>query len=135
MSEAKVYLHRAADLEVEKSGSAFASLLREKGDEIRRDVFPLLKPEQSVSGRLQAGYTIVYPGCTTRGHEHPDREEVYYFTRGSGVMVVDGEEYEVTAGDTLYLKPGPFHTTRNPTDFPFEFFWITIQVNPAQQKE
>ena len=95
----------------------------------------MLAPAQTTSGRLQVGYTIVYPGCTTRGHKHVDREEVYYFTRGSGVMVVGGEEYEVTAGDTLYLKPGPFHTTRNPTDFPFEFLWITIQVDPMPQKE
>ena len=76
------------------------------------------------------GYTILYPGCTTRGHEHADREEVYYFLRGSGVMVVDGQEYEVAAGDTLYIRPGPFHTTRNTTDFPLEFFWITVQVDP-----
>ena len=128
MSELKVHLQRAADMKGEKSGSAFAALLREKGDEIRRDVFLMLAPEQTASGRLEVGYTILYPGCNTRGHEHADREEVYYFTRGSGVMVVDGEEYQVTAGDTFYLKPGPFHTTRNTTDFPLECFWITIKV-------
>jgi mannose-6-phosphate isomerase-like protein (cupin superfamily) len=115
-------------LKAAEGGSSFATLLREKDDEIRRDVFMLLNPEQSTSGRLQAGITIVYPGCTTRGHSHADREEVYYFTKGSGVMVVDGKEYEVTAGDTFYLRPGPFHTTRNSTDFPLEFFWITINV-------
>ena len=130
MSESKVHLHRAADMKVEESGSAFAALLRGKGDEIRRDVFLMLTPEQTASGRLQVGYTIIYPGCTTRGHEHADREEVYYFTKGSGVMVVDGEEYEVMAGDTFYIGLGPFHTTRNTTDFPLECFWITIQVDP-----
>lgn len=129
MSESRVHLQRSADMKVEESGSAFAALLRQKGDEIRRDVFLMLAPEQTASGRLQVGYTIVYPGCTTRGHEHADREEVYYFTRGSGVMVVDGQEYEVAAGDTFYLKPGPFHTTRNTSDFPLESFWITIKVD------
>lgn len=129
MNDSEVLLRRAKDMKVEESGSAFAALLREKGDEIRRDVFLMLAPEQTASGRLQVGYTIVYPGCTTRGHEHADREEVYYFTKGSGVMVVDGEEYEVEAGDTFYLTPGPFHTTRNTADFPFEFFWFTIKVD------
>lgn len=129
MSEFRVHLQRSADMKVEESGSAFAALLRQKGDEIRRDVFLMLAPEQTASGRLQVGYTIVYPGCTTRGHEHADREEVYYFTRGSGVMVVDGQEYEVAAGDTFYLRPGPFHTTRNTSDFPLESFWITIKVD------
>lgn len=129
MSKSRVHLQRSADMKVEESGSAFAALLRQKGDEIRRDVFLMLAPEQTASGRLQVGYTIVYPGCTTRGHEHADREEVYYFTKGSGVMVVDGEEYKVAAGDTFYLKPGPFHTTRNTSDFPLESFWITIKVD------
>lgn len=128
MSESKVHVQRAADMKVEKSSSGFAALLREKGDEVRRDVFLTLAPEQTTSGRLQVGYTVVYPGCTTRGHEHADREEVYYFTRGSGVMIVDGAEYQVMAGDTLYIKPGPFHTTRNTTGFPLEFLWMTIKV-------
>ena len=109
-----------------EGGSSFAALLRKEGDEIRRDVFMLLNPEDSASGRLQAGVTIVYPGCSTRGHSHADREEVYYFTRGRGIMGADGEEWEVKAGDTFYVKPGPFHTTRNSHDVPLEFFWITI---------
>jgi len=128
MSELKVHVQRAADMRAEQSGNAFAALLREKGDEVRRDVFLMLAPEQTASGRLQVGYTLLYPGCTTRGHEHADREEVYYFTRGSGMMIVDGEEYPVTAGDTFYIQPGPFHTTRSTTDFPLEFLWITVKV-------
>jgi mannose-6-phosphate isomerase-like protein (cupin superfamily) len=128
MQDENVVLTAGNELKVTESGSAFASLMREKGDETRRDVFMLLNPDQSASGRIQAGYTIVYPRCSTRGHGHADREEVYYFIRGSGVMGVDGKEYAVQAGDTFYLRPGPFHTTRNPNDFPLEFFWITIQV-------
>lgn len=128
MKDENVVITAASELKATESGSAFASLLREQDDEIRRDVFMLLNPDESASGRIQAGVTIVYPGCTTRGHDHADREEVYYFTKGSGIMVVDGKEYEVTAGDTFYLRPGPFHTTRNPNDFPLEFFWITINV-------
>lgn len=128
MNQPIAYLQCAANMRAEESGSGFAALLREQGDEIRRDVFPLLAPEQTASGRLQVGYTIVYPGCTTRGHEHADREEIYHFTRGSGVMAVDGEEFPVTTGDTLYIQPGPFHTTRSTTDFPLEFLWITVRI-------
>ncbi len=67
---------------VETGGSSFASLLRQDGDEIRRDVFNLVLPHDTEGGILHAGYTIVYPGCRTKGHQHPDREEVYYFVRG-----------------------------------------------------
>lgn len=128
MTEPKGQLIKGDELESLEGGSSFAALLREEGDDIRRDVFMLLNPEDSVSGRLQAGITVVYPGCSTRGHSHADREEVYFLTRGRGIMGVDGEEWEVKAGDTFYVEPGPFHTTRNPYDQPLEFFWITIEV-------
>ena len=129
MSEARVHLQRLARSQAEESANAFASLLRQEGDQIRRDVFELLSPGQSASGRLQAGYTVVYPRCETRGHAHADREEVYYFTRGSGLMIVGEEELEVAAGDTLYVAPGVFHKTRVSGDFPLECFWITIMLS------
>ena len=43
-------------------------------------------------------------------------------------MTADDEEWEVKAGDTFYVRPGPFHTTHNPHDIPLEYFWITIKV-------
>jgi mannose-6-phosphate isomerase-like protein (cupin superfamily) len=103
MTEPKGQLIKGDDLEILEGSSSFAALLREEGDDIRRDVFMLLNPGDSVSGRLQAGITIVYPGCSTRGHSHADQEEVYFFTRGGGIMGVDGEEWEVKAGDTFYV--------------------------------
>lgn len=127
MSEAETFYVQASSMVAERSANAFSSLLREEGDRVRRDVFVMVQPEQSASGRIMSGYSIIYPGCSTRGHAHADREEVYYFVRGSGVMIVDGVETPVSAGDTLYLKPGPFHATRNDTDLPLEYFWTTIR--------
>jgi len=129
MSNVESRVIKGDDLKAAKGGSSFASLLREEGDDIRRDVLMLLDPEESASGRIQSGITIVYPGCRTKGHKHPDREEVYYFISGRGYMGADGEECEVRAGDTYYVKPGPFHTTRNPFDVPLTFFWITIKID------
>jgi mannose-6-phosphate isomerase-like protein (cupin superfamily) len=121
-------LIQSEGLTSETGGSSFAALLRQEGDEIRRDVYMLINPENSASGRIQSGITIVYPGCRTKGHAHPDREEVYFFLEGRGIMEADGEACEVKAGDTYYVYPGPFHTTKNPYDFPLKFFWITIKV-------
>ena len=128
MSETIGRLIKSEDLTAQSGGSSFAALLREEGDRIRRDVFMLLNPEDSASGRIQVGITIVYPGCSTKGHAHPGVEEVYYFLRGRGVMGADGQEWDVKAGDAYYVCPGPFHTTRNPFDAPLEFFWITIKA-------
>ncbi len=128
MAESSGRLIKGDEVMVEEGPSSFATLLRQEGDSIRRDVYMLIDPEDSASGRLQAGITIVYPGCSTKGHRHADREEVYHFTRGRGIMAVDGEEWQVKAGDTFYVKPGAFHPTRNPYNMPLEFFWITINV-------
>ena len=129
MAEIETFVHLAAAQHAEQSANAFASLLRQDGDQIRRDVFVMVKPEQSASGRIMAGYTVLYPGCSTAATRSADREEVYYFIKGSGIMIVDEQETPVTAGDTMYLKPGPYHGTRNTTDFPLEYFWITIRVD------
>ena len=128
MTDPKGKLIKGDELKAQTGGSGFAALLRQEGDNIRRDVYMVLNPEESASGRLQAGTTIVYPGCRTKGHSHADREEIYYFTRGRGIMGVDGQEWEVEAGDTFYVSPGPFHTTHNPHDVPLEYFWITINL-------
>ncbi len=129
VGDARTFVHRLDAMQAEEGANAFRALLREEGDAIRRDVFTMVSPEQSASGRIMAGYTTIYPGCRTRGHAHADREEVYYFVRGRGVMVADGEETDVAAGDTYYLKPGPFHATLNTSDFPLEYFWITIRID------
>lgn len=128
MTMGKGKLIQAEAIKSETGGSSFVALLRQEGDEIRRDVYMLINPEDSTSGRIQSGITIVYPGCRTKGHAHPDREEVYFFLEGRGIMEADGEASEVKAGDTYYVYPGPFHTTKNPYDFPLKFFWITIKV-------
>ena len=130
MSSPKGTLVKGSELTSVKGSSSFAALLREEGDNIRRDVFMLLNPDDSASGRLQSGITIIYPGCRTQGHAHADREEVYFFRKGRGLMELDGEKWEVAAGDTFYVYPGPFHITHNPYDVPLEFFWITITVEP-----
>lgn len=129
MDEVLGKLIKAEDFHSEPGNSSFAALLREDSDRIRRDVFMLMNPEDSASGRIQVGITIVYPGCSTKGHAHPDREEVYYFLRGKGIMGANGKEWQVEAGDAFYVCPGPFHTTSNPNDAPLEFFWITIRVD------
>ena len=130
MPDQIVHVIKGKDLKVEKHANSFPALLRQDGDQIRRDVFIMINPEETSGKRIMSGYTTIYPKCTTRGHAHPDKEEVYYFLKGSGKMVVDGVDYEVTAGDTFYIHAGNFyHSTVNPTDFTMEYFWITIKVD------
>lgn len=59
---------------------------------------------------------LVPPGAATRLHRHHQTEEIYHITEGIGWMTLGGEEFEVTAGDTICIPPGTPHCIRNPGD-------------------
>jgi quercetin dioxygenase-like cupin family protein len=49
------------------------------------------------------------PGQATQRHYHARSEEIYLITDGGGVLEVDGESREVTAGDAVVISPGAWH--------------------------
>jgi mannose-6-phosphate isomerase-like protein (cupin superfamily) len=119
---------RIGDQHAEGGGAAFASVRSDIPDNVLRDNFPLIAREEGSPQRLIAGYTVVYPGCRTRGHEHGDREEVYYFLAGEGSMVIGDEAVGVSAGSAVYVAPGPFHTVHCSGPVPLTFLWVTADV-------
>ena len=52
-------------------------------------------------------------GGKTLAHKHPETEELYHFTAGHGIMVLEEEEFEVKAGDTVCIDSGKVHWVRN----------------------
>lgn len=57
-------------------------------------------------------YSVIEPGQTSPHHIHPWEHEVYIL-EGSGVLVCDGKEYPVTAGDGMLIPGGVDHYTLN----------------------
>jgi mannose-6-phosphate isomerase-like protein (cupin superfamily) len=53
------------------------------------------------------------PGQATRRHHHKRSEEIYYVTKGSGDLEVDGEIRTVRPGDAILILPGAWHTLEN----------------------
>ena len=53
------------------------------------------------------------PGKETFEHFHKVSEEIYYFTRGAGIMRLGSDEAEVRAGDTVVIPPGVKHKLWN----------------------
>lgn len=54
------------------------------------------------------------PGDPSREpHWHEDFEECIHVLAGRGSCWVDGVEHRVEAGDTILVKPGERHVTRN----------------------
>jgi mannose-6-phosphate isomerase-like protein (cupin superfamily) len=53
------------------------------------------------------------PGQATERHYHGRTEEIYFVTKGSGGLEVDGETRRVRPGDAVLIPPGAWHTLEN----------------------
>jgi mannose-6-phosphate isomerase-like protein (cupin superfamily) len=53
------------------------------------------------------------PDQATVRHYHRATEEIYFVTKGSGMMEVDGERKQVRPGDAVLIPPGAWHTLEN----------------------
>ena len=57
-------------------------------------------------------------------HAHKQNEEIYIILSGSGLVYIDGEEFEVQKGDVLKLEPNAKRCVKAIDDLTF----ICIQV-------
>ena len=53
------------------------------------------------------------PGQATERHYHERSEEIYFVTKGSGELEIDGERRTVRPGDSILIPPGAWHTLEN----------------------
>jgi mannose-6-phosphate isomerase-like protein (cupin superfamily) len=53
------------------------------------------------------------PDQATQRHFHGRSEEIYFVTKGSGSLEVDGETRRVRPGDAILIPPGAWHTLEN----------------------
>jgi mannose-6-phosphate isomerase-like protein (cupin superfamily) len=52
-------------------------------------------------------------GASTLEHYHPNSEEIYYITHGSGRIRIEGEFKEVRLGDAIAIPAGQKHKIWN----------------------
>jgi mannose-6-phosphate isomerase-like protein (cupin superfamily) len=52
-------------------------------------------------------------GGATAAHYHPQAEELYFFTSGTGRLRVDAQERDVRPGDCAVIPPGAEHKLIN----------------------
>ena len=76
-------------------------------------------------GMLNFTRHVVQGRITTDYHDHKDKEQVYYFIKGSGKMLIDGQEYPVTAGDAVHLPPLTKHGVINDGENEIEYLNIS----------
>ena len=74
----------------------------------------LVTPHLDEGAGLTTGEVIVYPGQGHAPHQHPGEEEVIYVISGKGSQTVgDGEAFDVSEGDAIYIPADTDHSTYN----------------------
>lgn len=61
-----------------------------------------------------AGLNTFEPGQTQPVHTHAGQDKLYYVVEGRGVVQLETEESEVSAGDLVLAASGVPHGIRNP---------------------
>lgn len=69
---------------------------------------------------------ILEPGATVGEHLHQGDEEIYFILDGSGIMIEDGEEFEIHAGDLSLVQSGHSHGLINSLDSSMRFLVIGV---------
>ena len=66
---------------------------------------------------------------------HPESAEIYYVVSGSGRLVMDGEEYRVSKGQTVYIPAGVDHQSFNDGDEDLCYFYAFAPPPPGKTKQ
>jgi mannose-6-phosphate isomerase-like protein (cupin superfamily) len=83
---------------ITKDGSEIRELLAHRNSSIRN--------QSLAEARLPAG-------GATQEHYHPQTEEIYYITHGTGRIRIEGESRDVVEGDAIAIPPGQRHRLWN----------------------
>ena len=120
----ELYLGRAlkrtsAQTELPHKAPTADSFKREYGVDLRR-LFPWAVTKTSQFG---SAWAVVNPGEETEPQAH-DEEETFIIVHGEGMMNLDGREFPVGKGDTVYIEPFSAHALRNESDSPLEVLCV-----------
>lgn len=72
------------------------------------------------------------PGSGPGPHRHP-YDEVQFIQQGRGRYVVNGEEFDATAGDVIVIKAGEVHSFKNVGDGPLVQFDVHLSPRFIQE--
>jgi mannose-6-phosphate isomerase-like protein (cupin superfamily) len=76
--------------------------------------------------QFSTGTQTVPPGGRVRLHSHTDNEEVLHFIAGRGKAILDGVEYRLEPGMTLFLGKLRTHTFINDGEVDLHWVWFFL---------
>lgn len=72
------------------------------------------------------GTQTVPPGCMVREHTHDRVEEVIHVLQGTGIARIEGVEYPIQPGSTVYVGLNRKHHFINTGTEPITWLWLVM---------
>jgi quercetin dioxygenase-like cupin family protein len=88
--------------------------------------------ESAIPGLTNFSQAVLSQDQVAPGHAHPDMYEVFFVRRGTGMIVVDGTEYELATGQCMLIDPGEYHEVRNPGAGELELLYFGVRGAPRE---
>ncbi|RKP58298.1 cupin domain-containing protein [Cohnella endophytica] len=77
----------------------------------------LIDRTNSETQNVQINMGIMAPGAKHTDHNHPtDYDELYLIMKGEGMVRLDGQEYDLSPGDVVFIPGGSNHAIANKSD-------------------
>lgn len=93
-------------------------------------------PGTTPGASMTLGEVVLLPGQGHDRHNHPNSEEVLYVLSGEGEQMLDDKEpFPVSAGDTIYVPTGVFHSTVNTGWAPLHLLAVYNPGGPEKDLE
>lgn len=105
---------------VKTSRDGCAPFVTKDGSTIRE----LMAHRNSAAERMSLAEATLLPGTKTECHLHRATEEIYYFLKGGGKVLVGDDFHDVGPGDAVLHRPGVRHQTWNTSDEPLVFLCL-----------
>jgi mannose-6-phosphate isomerase-like protein (cupin superfamily) len=91
----------------------------------------LISPQNSLTQNLSIQISEVPVGSEQPIHNH-EPEQCYYIIKGKGLMIIETDSKEVTAGDAVYIPSNLKHGIKNIGDDVLEYLTVNAPVFSEQ---
>jgi mannose-6-phosphate isomerase-like protein (cupin superfamily) len=91
----------------------------------------LISPQNSSTQNISVQVSEIPIGSEQPVHDH-DPEQCYYVIKGRGLMIIEKETREVTAGDAVYIPPNKKHGIKNIGKDVLEYLTVNSPVFSKQ---
>ncbi len=112
------HISRAEEIEWEDLGKSIGM----KTKNIRRA--SLVNPERGFNVHNFLAFLAEYPPGSEEGAYHMHGEAVKYYLSGRGIEIIGDKQYEVKAGDAVFIPANTWHGTQNPGPEPLRYLAV-----------